>query len=379
MATYKVLQDIEAEDKLIGPLTLRQCIYAGITAICSYLGFMSVSKHAAFMLLIFAPVAAVTTFFAFPWARDQPTEVWALARVRFLFKPRRRIWDQSGAKELVTITVPKTIERVLTNGLNQEEVRSRLNALANTIDSRGWAVKNVNVNLSSPAVLLAPYESDRLVQASSLPQEVSNVDIRAADDMLDASANPIAQHFDSMISAASTAHRQQLIAQMQAPSVGSTPIPTSIPATSTPPVQQTQAPADYWFMHPAATVPGQATFADTPVIAPGAQAAPTVAPQAATPTAEEEALVSKLKAQNSAQSVAYGNMKTLKTPQQIMADTAAQQAAVAAAAAAKPQVTPVSQAAIMNLASNDDLDVATIARQAQKARLDDGEVVISLR
>ena len=132
-------------------------------------------------------------------------------------------------------------------------------------------------------------------------------------------------------------------------------------------------------MHPAATVPGQATFADTPVIAPGAQAAPTVAPQAATPTAEEEALVSKLKAQNSAQSVAYGNMKTLKTPQQIMADTAAQQAAVAAAAAAKPQVTPVSQAAIMNLASNDDLDVATIARQAQKARLDDGEVVISLR
>ena len=29
MATYKVIQDIEAEDKLIGPLTLRQFIYAG--------------------------------------------------------------------------------------------------------------------------------------------------------------------------------------------------------------------------------------------------------------------------------------------------------------------------------------------------------------
>ncbi|MGH7158305.1 MAG: PrgI family mobile element protein [Candidatus Saccharimonadales bacterium] len=33
MATYKVIQDIEAEDKILGPLTLRQFIYAGVAAI----------------------------------------------------------------------------------------------------------------------------------------------------------------------------------------------------------------------------------------------------------------------------------------------------------------------------------------------------------
>ncbi len=31
MATYKVLQDIEAEDKLLGPLTLKQFIFAVVT------------------------------------------------------------------------------------------------------------------------------------------------------------------------------------------------------------------------------------------------------------------------------------------------------------------------------------------------------------
>lgn len=385
MATYKVLQDVEAEDKLVGPLTLRQFIYAGIAAINLYLGFLVTTKHAAFMLAIFVPIAFVTGFFAFPWGQDQPTEVWALAKIRFYLKPRKRIWDQSGAKELVTVTAPKKIERALTNGLNQEEVRSRLNALANTIDSRGWAIKNVNVNLDATMPIASSYASDRLVQASSLPQEVSNVDIRASDDMLDANANPIAQHFDSMISASTAAHHQQILARMQQPSVAA---PAAVPqAVAAPPVQsqpqqRQQAATDYWFMHPTTTVPGQATFIDTPVIVPGAQAQPTLVPQAAMPTAEEEALVARIKAADTTKSVAYGHMKTLKTPEQLLADQAAQQAAAATAAAVaatKPQVTPVTQAVIMDLSNNDDLDVATIARQANKAQLDDGEVVISLR
>lgn len=363
MATYKVIQDIEAEDKLVGPLTLRQFIYAGIAAVSLYLGFLSATKGAPYMLVLFVPIAGFTGFFAFPWGKDQPTEIWALAKLRFLLKPRRRIWDQSGAKELVTITAPKKVERQLTNGLNQDEVRSRLGALANTIDSRGWAIKNVNVNLNAmnPAI----DTSDRLVNISSLPQEVSSIDVRAADDMLDEQANPIAQQFDNMINASSAAHRQQLLAQLQQPSAA--------PAASRP-AAAAQPPADYWFLHQPAPVPGQATFVDAPVVAPGATQ-PLSAPQAATPTAEEEALVEKMKAENHSQSAAYGHMKVLKTPEELMAEDAARRAA----AAAKPPVTPVKQAAIMNLANNDDLDVATIARQAQRASEgEDGEVVISL-
>ncbi|MEJ0072795.1 MAG: PrgI family protein [Candidatus Saccharibacteria bacterium] len=373
MSTYKVIQDIEAEDKLVGPLTLRQFIYAAIAAVCLYLSFLAYTKHAAFMIVIFLPVAGATGFFAFPWGKDQPTEVWALAKIRFLLKPRRRVWDQSGTKDLVSVTAPKVVERVLTNGLNQAEVQSRLNALASTIDSRGWAIKNINVN--SAAAMLPMPMSDRLIQPNSLPQEVSNVDVRASDDMLDEQANPIAQHFDSMINASSAAHRQQLIDEMREP----LPAPNPVQDAAAGP-QQT--PADYWFMHqgPTATVPGQATFVDAPVVMPGApQAQPVLAPQAAVPTPEELALVERLKAENesSMPKAAYGHMKILKTPEQLMAEAAAQRAA---AAAVKPQVTPQKQAAIMNLANTDDQDVATLARRASKevGQADDGEVVISL-
>lgn len=387
MSTYKVIQDVEAEDKLVGPLSLRQFIYAGIAALSGYLGFLLTSKHAAFMLVIFVPITLVCGFFAFPWGKDQPTEVWALAKIRFMVKPRRRIWDQSGAKEMVSVTAPKRIERRLTNGLNQDEVQSRLEALASTIDSRGWAIKNVNVNLNSTPIAASNDTSDRLVAASSLPQEVVSIDVRPSDDILDETANPIAHQFDDMINASAAAHRQQIISQMQSatPVMATGPqaaaaLPAPQAMLQTPmPQKQVDKPIDYWFMHPVSTVPGQATFVDASVVTPGASSAiaPTV-PQAAAPTPEEEALIAKFKAENSSMSAAYGHMKTIKTPEQLAEEA---RAAVAAAVAVKPQVTPEKQAAIMNLASNDDQDVATIARRAHKEvdHSDDGEVVISLR
>jgi hypothetical protein len=365
MATYKVIQDVEADDKLVGPLSLRQFIYAGIGALSGYLGFLLTTKHAPFMLVIFVPITLICLFFAFPWGQDQPTEVWALAKIRFMIKPRKRVWDQSGAKELVTVNAPKKVEHHLTNGLNQDEVNSRLEALANTIDSRGWAVKNVNVNMTSQTAML-PDTSDRLVAASTLPQEVNAIDVRASDDMLDETANPIAQQFDQMINASETARRAQLVSQIQNNA--------SVPA----PAQSAQKPVDYWFMHQGPVVPGQATFVDAAVVAPSADngVAPAV-PQAVAPTPEEEALVAKFKSENHSMSAAYGHMKTIKTPEQL-AEEAREAAAVAAT---KPQVTPEKQAAIMNLARNDDQDVATIARRAhQEVDHSDGdEIVVSLR
>ncbi|MCA9327051.1 PrgI family protein [Candidatus Saccharibacteria bacterium] len=372
MATYKVIQDVEAEDKLVGPLSLRQFIYAAIAAFLLYLSFFAIAKGVPFLLLFFVPPALFTGFLAVPWHSDQPTEVWALAKLRFIVRSRKRLWDQSGAKELVTITVPKKIERNLTNGLSEREVRSRLHALANTIDSRGWAVKNVNVNLSTTQQVTTQ-DSDRLVDGSTLPQEVSSLDVNAADDMLDTQANPVARQFDTMIQNAASSQRQQLIQQMQSPDPA--PVATKQDAPSS---NAQAAQDDYWFMQQPGPTPtaGQATFTNSAVVAPGAQDVPAIAPQAATPTAEEEALVEQFKSENSTDTIANDHLKHIKTPAQIAADEAAE----AAEKARKAQVTSDKQAAIINLASNDDLDVATIARQARKDTTgDDGEVVISLR
>nr|MBA3758813.1 PrgI family protein [Candidatus Saccharibacteria bacterium] len=146
MATYKVLQDIEAEDKLLGPLTLKQFIFLAITLGIGYMQFILLTNSSLGVfkwpfVLVLLPPMLVFGFLAAPISREQSNDIWLLARLRFLLKPHQRIWNQDGISQLVTITVPKHIEHIFTNGLNQNEVKSRLQALANTVDSRGWAIK----------------------------------------------------------------------------------------------------------------------------------------------------------------------------------------------------------------------------------------------
>ncbi len=54
MATYKVIQDIEAEDKLLGPLSLRQFIYAVIVVLQIFVVFQLSKVSPFFYYSVFA-------------------------------------------------------------------------------------------------------------------------------------------------------------------------------------------------------------------------------------------------------------------------------------------------------------------------------------
>jgi hypothetical protein len=358
MAQYKVIQDIEAEDKLVGPLSLRQFIYAGVAAFLGYLSVISTIKGAAFLLVIFVPPMLFCMFFSWPWSPDQPTEVWALARIRFFFKPRRRIWDQSGVKELVTITAPKKIEKVYTDGLSQTEVKSRLNALADTIDSRGWVIKNSALNLSTAPTYTGPSTggSDRLIDYGTMPQPVPDDTVLASDDILDEQNNPIAQQFDQLLGDSAKKRRVQLVDKLRSKKPEEVPEAKSAAAN--------QPTNDYWFMNQPNGVSSKPTpvaptddvvFAAPQRITPGSAGAD----PASEPTAQEQAVLDAAHKQLDSRDDSNAHLKTIdpKGP--------------------KPKASP--DPVTLDLARNDDLNVATIARQAKKAReQDDGEVVISL-
>jgi hypothetical protein len=375
MATYKLIQDIEAEDKLLGPLTLRQFIYAGVSAVLLYLSFLSLTKHAGFLLLIFLPPALLAGFFGFPWGRDQPTEVWALAKIRFLLKPHRRIWDQSGTKELVTITAPKILKENYTNGLSQTEVRSRLTALADTIDSRGWAIKNINVNLYSQPIPggVGTVASDRLLDPNSFPQEVSNIDIQATDDILDEQNNPTAHLFDQMIKASTKSHRQKLTDQLNREAASS----AATPANST---SSTAAPNDYWFLNqpPASQIPRGSAIFNSQVIAPGTDV--TYQTNSNISAEDEQAIDEELKAHHVDPEISYSHIKTIQPLSKQTAKKPPVTSSATQPVVAPPPTTQTPNPAIIDLASNNDLNVATIARQIN--RKDQGaspdEVVVSL-
>lgn len=380
MAIYKVLQDIEAEDKLVGPLTLKQFVFAGITIVIGFIQFKIITTagpaaiKVPFIFALLVPML-IFGFLAAPIGRDQPNDVWLLARLRFYFKPHRRIWDQNGMSQLVTITAPKRMEENLTNNLSQTEVKSRLQALANTLDSRGWAIKNVNVNLyGEPGYINDNTGDDRLLAPSTLPQDVPITDIQAGEDIFDERTNPTAQHLNQMMQDSTQAHRQQVMQQAGINPAAANPGAGAPTAGSQAGVDDSGTPVDYWFMNQPSTPPaapaGMSTFRTDKVVLPGSGDA--AVPQ---PTDDEKAFITTH--HQADEQAGWNNhmRKILPIEQQRALDAQKQ------AAQAKQTETAQPNPAILELASNDDLNVATIARQADrvsKGQDDSGEVVISL-
>jgi hypothetical protein len=412
MAVYKVIQDIEAEDKLLGPLSLRQFIYAVIVV---------VSLFAAYRLLLVkwflaVPLLPIIGFFgllAAPVGGVQSSEVWLLAKIRFFFKPRKRIWNQDGVLDLVTVTAPKVVEKVLTKSFTQTEVESRLQALANTIDSRGWVIKNVDTSMyAQPAFGMAGADSQRLMQVGVAPQD-PGYDAAYGDDMLDEQNNPRAERLDQLIQQTTQNHREQVIAQMQqAAQAPATPAPEPVAAPPTyyaAPSQPTDTSSqDYWFLNPSSaqtppqnTPPAAPYTPPAPVISapqpqPLAPPAPASAPVAnplvppSSPfvptqpnpndiTADEQALLNQIHNQQT-HPVGVENLPTLQ-PISAAQPAPANTPTPPPVPVAEPVMTTPPDPAILNYASNDDLNVETIQRLASKptkVESDDEEVIVSL-
>ena len=142
MATYKVIQDIEAEEHLFWRLSLRQLIYALIAAGLIGLGYALSKTLGAIPLILFILVALPFIFLALPLGRDQPNDVWLLAQLNFLLKPKKRLWQQIGnSYAFLTIShKPSTPATKVVKSLSTSEVDSRIQNLSSLLDGGGQAL-----------------------------------------------------------------------------------------------------------------------------------------------------------------------------------------------------------------------------------------------
>ena len=224
MAVYKVPQDVEADDKLIGPFSFRQFLYLIIVAAAIALAW---GLSRVFLPLALIPLPAILLFgaLALPLRKDQPMEVYLAAVVSFHLKPRKRMWQPDGITSLVQVIAPKNAEVQRTKSFDQAEAEKRLSYLANIVDSRGWSVRGVDGASANTAM-----NSDVYYAAQQ------------TEDVLDG-GNPLSKNFDNMISQADANRRKEMIDRMHQPQTSpitsinqpqSTPLsPASNPAPDT--------------------------------------------------------------------------------------------------------------------------------------------------
>jgi hypothetical protein len=199
MAVYKVPQDVEAEDKLIGPFGFRQFIYLLIVAFAGFVAFL-LAKIFIGLILIPAPIIIFFLAIALPLRKDQPTEVYLAAVLQYYLKSKKRLWQPDGVLSTVTITAPKTVEIRRTKDLSEDEAIDRLGQLAQVMDTRGWSARGV----FNPSV-----NSTGNVQMNSAVV----AEAAATTDMLDPAAQK-SQSFDELISQQKAISRQSVTMRM---------------------------------------------------------------------------------------------------------------------------------------------------------------------
>ncbi|HEX6258628.1 MAG TPA: PrgI family protein [Candidatus Saccharimonadales bacterium] len=342
MAVYKVPQDVEAEDKLLGPFSFRQFIYLIIVAVSGLIGW-GLAQVSIFLVAIPLPVMILFGILALPLRKDQPMETYLAAMIQFFLKPKRRLWNPDGTVSLVQITAPKVAEEQRTKNLSENEAINRLSYLAQIMDTRGWASRGVAApNNTSLA-------DDVAMEAEQIP------------DIMDDSAE-LNQSFTTLIEQRDAARReemrqkiQQAAAAPQQPQVSQQPPAPQLPDIPNNPYDQftaRQVTTDAVITEPPASAPQPAPIGvqaadDSAIATPHFNPYPTI----------HQHVVQPLSAQTAAPA-----QQTQPEPP------------------AKPSENQVSPD-IIKLANNSDLSISTIAHEAHRLqeKQNGEEVIISLR
>lgn len=166
MATYKVPQDVEADDKLLGPFTFRQFVYLMVILglVLALVGLFQI-----FPLLAIIPVPFILFFgvLALPVKKDQPMETYLAALVSFYTKPKKRYWMAGQSDSTIQITAPKRTEPIRARNITEDEASHRLSFLAELVDSEGRAIKNANTTMKDDFYAEAMNTTDMFDRSNS--------------------------------------------------------------------------------------------------------------------------------------------------------------------------------------------------------------------
>jgi hypothetical protein len=97
---FKVPQNVQREDKIVGPLTLKQLIICGIGFAVDYTIYTTLAKQYIWItwILPVAIVAIITMAFAFVRPLDLSFSKYIIRMLEFMLIPRKRFWIQGSAE-----------------------------------------------------------------------------------------------------------------------------------------------------------------------------------------------------------------------------------------------------------------------------------------
>lgn len=136
MQQYNIPQFIDSEDKIFGPITIRQFAVLAIGVVIG--GFLWYFKpNLGFFIISMIPVVTATFAFAFLKINGQNFDIFLVNVVIYILKPTLFLWsrDVDPTQSVIKITIEK--RKASFRREEGEYKQSRVEAVAWTLDSYG--------------------------------------------------------------------------------------------------------------------------------------------------------------------------------------------------------------------------------------------------
>ncbi len=133
---FKVPQNIDLEDKIVGPLTLIQFVYVLVGGLICYIIFQLLADYMVIVVIIDLPIALIALAMAFLKIQDQPLAHFIVAGIAYFQKPKIRFWRRQGQSPSVIYQAPVKSKSDLAPPPKKQIEKSDLEKLAHALDTR---------------------------------------------------------------------------------------------------------------------------------------------------------------------------------------------------------------------------------------------------
>lgn len=206
MGQYKVPQNVEAEDKILGPLTFKEFIYFMIGFGWAALTFAIFRTLLPVFFIVGLPPTLFFLMLAFFHRDGQSFEQILVAMLQFFAASRRRAWRKND--EIETFHIESAPSKLENTQRDPREVLSELEKLSHLIDSRGW---NHPPEEGSTVQLPTTAHADRIVPTAP-PKPLSPEEVPT--DIMDMQQSPLARNLAELLQAAAVDVRNEALQHM---------------------------------------------------------------------------------------------------------------------------------------------------------------------
>lgn len=129
---FQVPQNIDLEDKIVGPLTLKQFLYLLVGGMLDYAWYTFFDTSLFILMMI--PTTLFALAMAFARVQDQPFPKFLGSLIIFVIRPKILIWGKSLKPKIIEAPDAKK-EKIIHPKFASE---SQIQKLAQIIDTQGW-------------------------------------------------------------------------------------------------------------------------------------------------------------------------------------------------------------------------------------------------